>query len=587
MLNSMKELFKIAQKVNYILCKKHKCQAVLVVVLSTLGAMLETLGVAVIVPFIQALVSPDILKTNKFGSYFISKFEITSDTMMIVIIAVFIVMIYIMKNLYLIWLSYFKIKYQNNVQREISIRLMNSYMSRPYLFFTKINSSLLIRSIYSDVVGVYLVLTAGFTILAELLTAAGIALCVFATDWLMAIIIIAFIGICSLLIMIPLKRKLKAAGNSQGKYEALTYKCLSESFGGIKEILVMQRQEYFRKKYSQYYDERFKASIVFGIASQSPNYYIEVICVCGLILAVCVKLVLGTDKTIFISRLAVLALAAFRLLPSVSRIISGLNSIIYYNYAVNTIYSNIQEIENDAPMIEEMPMKRETQQIDVFNERLTLQNIVWTYSDTQEPVLDKINLNINKGRAVAFVGSSGAGKSTLADIILGLLVPQSGKMLIDGKDVTGRLADCSLIGYVPQTVFLADDSIRKNVAFGVEEEQIDNDRVWSVLSQAKIDQYIKELPEGIETMVGERGIRFSGGQRQRIAIARALYNMPEILVLDEATSALDTETEQAVMESIEELHGKKTLIIIAHRLSTIEKCDEVFEVAGGMLKKVR
>ena len=362
----------------------------------------------------------------------------------------------------------------------------------------------------------------------------------------------------------------------------LTRKWSSQAFQGIKEVLVLHKQEFFINKYRDTTAKQNVAMIRQTVAAESPAYILEMACVTGLILAVAVRVIAGVDNSSFVIDIAAFAVSAFRIMPSLGRITNSVNNILFNIPSLNKTYDTIKgepfEIENKADNKE----KRSKYDQLPFSKEIVLKNICWRYEDGTEDTIHNLNLTIKKGESVAFIGESGTGKSTTADIILGLFHPQKGAVYMDGIDIQDMPERWSrLVGYVPQSVYLLDDTIRNNIAFGVASEEIDDDKIWKVLEQAQLKSYVEKLPEGLETVLGELGVRFSGGQRQRIAIARALYFEPEILVLDEATSALDKKTEEAVMEAVDMLQGWKTLIIIAHRLSTIQKCDHVYEIING------
>ena len=384
-----------------------------------------------------------------------------------------------------------------------------------------------------------------------------------------------------LILFFGLKRLVKLFGRIGRDCDGKNLQYLTQAFNGIKEIMVMNRQEYFADNFNKTCSLSAKAAKRNNFLNVIPANVYEVVCVGGLIGIVVVRLNMTDDITGFVTKLAIIAFAAFRLFPSVSRLTTNLNAIMYNRPRLDSMYEMLKDIENDdtyrvklIPEDQIVPM--------TFDNELKIDNITWKYPQGQEPVLRQLAMSVKKGQSVALIGPSGAGKTTLADVILGLLKPQEGHVMLDGQDVYENLPGWSkIIGYVPQAVYLTDDTIRNNVAFGIYQDKIDEDRVWKALEEAQLAEFIRELPEGLDTMVGERGVRLSGGQRQRIAIARALYEDPQILVLDEATSALDTETETAVMEAIDSLHGSKTMIIVAHRLTTIRNCDAIFEINEG------
>ena len=410
------------------------------------------------------------------------------------------------------------------------------------------------------------------------------------TDWKLAISVVVSVGACLFFILFVFRNIMKKAGELYFKSMGDVNRWSLQLFSGIKEVLVFNRKDYFVNNYENSFLQVQRGRIRQTVATEIPAYIIEGACVTGIIAAVYIRVGNVTDTASFIPQLAAFAMAAFRLLPSVGRISSNFNLCIFNIPAVTEVYENILEArqfeENNVP---EDPLNLTESDVSGkekirFKESVVVDNVSYCYPDGERNVLDHVSLTIKIGQSVAFVGPSGAGKSTLADIILGLFKPQEGTVLIDGKNVWDNKLELSkIISFVPQSVYLIDDTIRRNVAFGIADEEIEDESVWNALEQAHIKEYVQALPNGLDTFVGERGVRFSGGQAQRLAIARALYSNPDILVLDEATSSLDNETESAVMESIELLQGYKTLIIIAHRLSTIEKCDKIYEIVDGQV----
>ena len=309
-----------------------------------------------------------------------------------------------------------------------------------------------------------------------------------------------------------------------------------------------------------------------------PKPVMETISISGLLLIVCVKVALGTEALSFIPTISVFAVAAFRMLPSANRIAEYLSRIMFSKAAIDAIYHDLKEIDR---LMESMKTIKDTEKI-LFQKEIRVDNITFSYPNTEKHVFSHASLTIPKNKSVAFIGPSGQGKTTLADIILGLLEPQEGSVLVDGTDIRrGMHAWNKKLGYIPQTISLLDASIRDNILFGIEKEKVNEERLQEAIKEAQLKEFIDTLEEGLDTVIGEGGVRLSGGQRQRIGIARALYHNPEVLVLDEATSALDNDTEAAVMEAIDYLAGSKTLIIIAHRLSTIQNCDLVYKIEEG------
>lgn len=589
---TLRSIRDVYRKFNVILDSNQKKWGVVVFLLSILGALAETLGVSVILPLVQAMIEPEQLLSIKVVADLCSILQIDTSKNLLVIVTFSVVLVYILKNVYLCFLSWVRVKYTSKIQRELSIRMLHSYMKRGYSFFRKTNTAILLRGTTESVVAVYNVILMFMKILAEILTILCIFILMIYTDWTMALSMVFLVGVCLVVIVTIFRKIMKKAGNIYYAGAGEVNRASLQLFNGIKEILVFNRKNYFVKKYEESFIKMQTGRIRQNVATEIPAYIIEGSCVTGIIVAVFIRVNLVENAADFIPQLAVFAMSAFRLLPSVGRITSNVNVCMFSLPAVSEVYENVLEARAyEKKMLREKELGEVTflaeKENNSFKENLIVDNIVWKYPDGEENVLDHVSLKIEKGQAVAFVGPSGAGKSTLADIILGLFQPQEGTILIDGVDVRCQKGLERIISFVPQSVYLIDDTIRRNIAFGIPEQEISDELVWNALEQAQMKGYVLQLPEGIDTIVGERGVRFSGGQMQRLAIARALYKDPDILVLDEATSALDSETEKAVMESIEALQGHKTLIIIAHRLSTIQKCDKIFEISNGVAVEKR
>lgn len=582
-MSRLKSVKDVWNKYNFILTASLKRWGVVVVLLTLIGAVFETMGVSIILPLVQVMIAPEALRENAIVEPIISYLGLDSDTALIWAIGIAVIFIYLLKNLFLLMLSWVRVKYSCKVQRELSIEMMDAYMKRGYIFFLNVSTGELLRGMQGSIVNTYNALYHCFRLFAEVLTITFICLYIMVSDIIMAMCVCVLAFLCLLIIIFGFQKWIKRCGEINYKYSALVNKTLLHTFQSIKEVLVLQRQKYFINSYRKEYIEQQKGIIGQTVGTESPAYLIEGVCVAGLIIAVCVKAINTENASTLVPQLAAFAVAAFRILPSLGRISSYFNQFMFCIPGINETYENFQEVrESDSNLISKLNDKKRIEKISGFEKKMTIAEITWKYPNAEETVLEGISMEIKKGQSIAFVGKSGAGKTTLADIILGLLPPQKGRVLIDGVDIKDIPKERSrIVGFVPQTVNLLDDTVRRNVAFGIEDSEIDDDMVWTALEQAQLKDTIENSANGLDTKIGERGIRFSGGQRQRFAIARALYCNPDILILDEATSALDTETETAVMESIEALQGHKTLIIIAHRLTTIRNCDVIYEIGNG------
>ncbi|MCR5249988.1 MAG: ABC transporter ATP-binding protein/permease [Lachnospiraceae bacterium] len=577
----MKAALDILKKLNYVLNAKQKRQYVFVVIIALIGSMFELLGVAAVMPFVESVMSSETAE-QKWYTALVRRFVPVSDPMeLITILGLFIIAVFVIKNIYLMFSTYIQVWYSTSVQKELSVRMTRTYLESSYLFHLANNSAVLIRSVNQDVVGVFGMFYYIFRIVSEFFTIISIGVYVVTLDPFLAISLMLILGSCMVVLFFGLKKLMKYFGKQEQNCEGRMLQYLTQAFRGIKEIMVKHREEYFIDSFEEASAQSARATkINYFLNAITTNIY-EMVCIGGLFAIVILRLRVVDDVTAFITRLATVAMAAFRLFPSVGRLTTNLNGIVYNRSRLDYLYENMKKIEEDDEYLHKQIEKEDQSELH-FEDKVELKDIRWRYPEGKKDILAKMNLTIKKGESVALIGPSGAGKTTLADVMLGLLHPQEGQILVDGTDIYGRTAAwAGLIGYVPQAVYLTDDTIRANVAFGIREEDIDDEKVWRALEEAQLADYIRSQDDGLDTMVGESGVRLSGGQRQRIAIARALYDDPEILVLDEATSALDTETETAVMEAIDSLHGSKTLLIVAHRLTTIRNCDSIYEVNGG------
>ena len=554
----------------YIMNHKQKRQCIIAFIAMLIAAIFETLGVSVVIPFIISMTQPNILMENQYVIECMELFQISSSTELMLLMAVGVILIYIIKNIIILLSNYTQIRFRNNLENDLSVLMLQSYMKRPYTFFLETNSGEILRGVNSDISGVAQVVDGFFLFFSELLTFSLIGVFLLYLNPFIACGLIIAVIAAGVLSVYGFKRQINRLGIRAREVFAKKYSCANQAIGGIKEITVMQRRECFVKQYEE--------------ASRIAGKIIEVVFIASIVLMCTIGLQGEVNIVEYIPQLSAIAVACVRILPSMSTMTSSINTLVYYRMTLDSVcenYRSAEQYENERGINTDSSFGGGNP-ANGFHNSIFLNDISWRYNNSDVDVLHNLSLTIQKGEAVGFIGESGAGKSTLADIILGLLKPQCGQVKVDNTDIyTIPKQWARIVGYVPQTVFLSDDTVRRNIAFGLPEEEIDDKLIWEALQQAQLSDFVRKLPEGLNTVVGERGIKFSGGQRQRVAIARALYYDPEILVLDEATSALDTETEQAVMEAIDTLQGHKTLIIVAHRLTTIKNCDKIYEIKDG------
>ena len=501
--------------------------------------------------------------------------------------AVGVIVIYIAKNAIILFSNYIQIRFRNNLEKELSVLMLDSYMKRPYTYFLEVNSGDILRGVNSDIAGVAQIVDGFFGFFSELLTFVLICVFLIYLNPIIAVGLIVAMSVCAVLIIFGFKGRINKLGKRAREVFARRFAYANQAVGGIKEITVMQRRECFTNQYAEASEVAARCNTSYQFTSRVPGKIIEVVFIASIVLMCTIGLRGELNIVDIIPQLSAIAVACVRILPSVSTMTASINTLVYYRMTLDSACDNVKKAEDYERWLQSY---REEREKDIsgyegkteFKDNIAIENIKWKYENTETYVLNGLSLQIQRGESIGLIGESGAGKSTLADIILGLLKPQEGTVTVDKFDVFAMPKQWSkMIGYVPQMVFLADDTIRNNIAFGLPENEIDEEQIWKALEQTQLKNFVEKLPAGLDTIVGERGIKFSGGQRQRVAIARALYYNPEILVLDEATSALDTDTETAVMEAIDALQGHKTLIIVAHRLTTIRNCDKVYEIRDG------
>ena len=572
------------KKICYIFDKKQKLKAALLFLVIIVGAFVELVGVSAVLPFISAVLNPDqILETPILGDlYRVLGFVDINEY--IVFLGGAIIVIYILKNIYVYVMHSMQYRFTYENQRRLSYKMMNCYMKQPYLFHLDHNSAELSRNINEDTVSFFEAILAGLQLASEGGVCLALLLSLLYQDISITLGIIALAGGFGIVFMKVFRKRLKAAGKRSRNKQGSTKQAVLEALGGVKEIKVLNREQVFVEKYNEDYKDYAESNRKFKVYGMIPKPVMETISISGLLLIVCVKIALGTEASTFIPTISVFAVSAFRMLPSANRMAEYLSRIMFSKPAIDAIYHDLKEIDR---LLENGKAIEDTDEI-TFQKEIIVKDISFHYPNTEKNIFTHGNLTIPKNKSVAFIGPSGQGKTTLADIILGLLEPQEGAVLVDGMDIRrGMHAWNRKLGYIPQTISLLDASIKENILFGIDKEQINENRLQEALQEAQLKDFVDTLEEGLDTVIGEGGVRLSGGQRQRIGIARALYHNPEVLVLDEATSALDNETEAAVMEAIDYLAGSKTLIIIAHRLSTIQNCDLVYQIDGGEIVQQR
>ena len=560
----------------------------LLTVMMIIGALLQTAGVGMLVSVVNIVIDPVKSADSQIARIFYDVIGKTSEegyrifqyTVMVSMILVFVV-----KNLFLYiqQKAMYAFVYRN--QFSTSERMMRNFVRRDYEYYLNADTAVVQRSITSDVNNMYALILA----ILQLISDGFVSLCVcafcLAQSGLMTIILAAVLILLLFIIKKVLKPVMYKAGKDNQDFYSGLFKWISQSVMGIKEVKIFGREQYFVDSYNRCGNGYVNAVQKYSLYNSIPKLLIEAVCVSVMMIYMIVMIALGRGSEALISDFATLAAAALVLLPAVNRINNQINSMSYFEPFLMNVSDNLQEDIDDANT--DMTFASDVPKL-ALKENISFDGITYSYPGSDVKILDKADLTIPIGSSIGIVGTTGAGKSTLVDILLGLLKPAEGVIRADGADIRDNYRSfLKNVGYIPQMIFMLDDTIRNNVAFGIAPEEQDENRIWEALKEAALDDFVRSLPEGLDTSIGERGIRISGGQRQRIGIARALYGDPEVLILDEATSALDNETESLIMESIGRFMGRKTLVIIAHRLQTIEKCDMVFRVGDGRITRER
>ncbi|MCM1088655.1 MAG: ABC transporter ATP-binding protein/permease [Muribaculaceae bacterium] len=581
---------KIYGKLMVLLDQKQKRKMLLLIFMMLIGAILETLGVGMIMPVMNVVLEENAVEKHVYLQWMCQVFHIDNTRDLTILVMSALIGIFAVKNVFLFFQQKMQLKFVYTNQFATSRRMMINFMQRPYEYYLNADTAVIQRNITSDVNNMYGLILSLLQLISESIVFVFLVAISLVSDIWMSITVTVLLVVALLVIKCILKPIMRKAGEENQEYYSGLYKWIDQSVMGIKEIKIACRENYFINEYSKCGAGYVGAVQRYNLYNATPRLLIETVAIAGMILYMMIQLLQGMAVIDIVPQLTLLALVAMRLIPCANRINNHLTSIAYFEPFFMGVNDNLQEEIQDASIDydAETYLKKDNVEKMEIKEKIELKDITYKYPNTNVYIFDHADMEIPIGKSIGIVGSSGSGKTTVVDILLGLLRLQGGEILADGIEVREHYKEwLKNIGYIPQMIFMIDSSIRKNVAFGCADEDIDDNKVWEALKEAQLDEFVRGLPEGLDTSIGERGIRISGGQRQRIGIARALFEDPEVLVLDEATSALDNDTEAAIMESINRLHGRKTLIIIAHRLQTIEKCDMVYRIKDGKAVRER
>lgn len=545
--------------------------------LMLIGMVLETLGIGLVIPAVALMIQGDLLARYPVADPILRSLGYPSRERLVLACLLILVVVAAVKALFLALLTWRQARFVFGIHRDLTQRLFIGYLRQPYVFHLQTNSAHLINTAISETsVFAHSGLTPGLSILTESCVLIGVSALLLVVEPVGSLLVATTLAVGVAAFSSLTRDRVSSWGKKRQLHDKWRYQYLQEGLGGAKEVKVLGREDEFLARYLVHGTASARSGERQTVMQQLPKLFLELFAVVGLAGLVLIMIWRGRPLESVLPTLGLFAAAAFRLMPSVSRLLGAVQNVRFSKPAIDTLYEEMRLLEG-TPVPEAggtMPFKR----------ALSLDHVSFQYPTSDAFALRSICLVIPQGSSVGFVGPSGAGKSTLVDIILGLFTPTEGTVSVDGVDVHTNLRGWQdQIGYVPQVIFLSDDTLRRNVAFGLPDNQIEEADVERAVRAAQLDRLVSELPSGLDTLVGERGVRLSGGERQRIGIARALYHSPSVLVLDEATSSLDTDTESGVMDSVRALKEDRTLIIVAHRLSTVAHCDILFRLERGEL----
>ena len=542
----------------------------------------EVVGVASIGPFMAIISTPELIHENKYLSFIYVFVNAKNDQSFIILIGVSVIVVLLFSNAYQAYMTW-KITHFTQFQvSRLSTQLLRQYVMQPYSFFLNKNTSELGKNILNEVSrAVGGVVLQALLVLSKIIITVFLFILLLLLDPVIAVISLIILGSVYVILFRAVKEKLGTIGELTVDANSQAFRHANEAMSGIKDIKLLGREHEFVSRFSSSANELSIYNTQSSIISMLPRYLLEVIAFGGIISIVIFLINSGVATENIIPIVAIYAMAGYRLLPALQQIYSGLTSIKFTLPAFDILASDLSEQSFDANN------KATKNDFISFNNYIQLKDISYSYPGVDNNLFSQLDLTIKANTTIALIGKTGSGKTTLVDIILGLLTPQSGSIVVDGTalDKSNISSWQSLIGYVPQSIYLSDDSIANNIAFALSKDEVDMQKVKLAAKIANIDNFVESLPDNYKTIIGERGVRLSGGQRQRIGIARALYHNPSVLVLDEATSALDSSTESSVMDAVESLSHKKTIILIAHRMDTIKNCDEVYSLKNGNIDK--
>lgn len=565
--------------------KKQKIHLFLLGIMIFVGGIVETLGVSAMLPVISVILNQEALAEYDIVKKVMKALHMETMQSFAMFLLGLLLAVYVFKNLYTIWLTYEQNRFMEVNKNRMISRVLREFLNRPYEFYLDADIPTVFRMTDSDIPKMFQLMMVLLQFTSEAVVFIFLAVILIVTDWKMAVLIVGVFGTITVLMNKVMKPRLNRLGKKTQEIQSRIAKWRIQAIYGIKDVKVLHREEFFAYNYE--HTGKYGAALArrYAVLNCIPRNLIEAVFIGCLVLYIMVYMGNGNDVSKLVTVLSVYGVAAIRLMPCINRINTYLTEIAYNQPCLDYVYENLNVSRKSMEEHKYLTTGNYNHKMEM-RDRIELRNITYAYPNTEKKIFDHADMVIPYGKSVGIIGTSGAGKSTMVDIVLGLLHVKEGEIICDGKNIFDNYASwLAQIGYIPQSIYLIDESIRSNIGFGIAEDEIDDVRIWKTLEEAQLKEFVEALPEGLDTKVGERGVRLSGGQRQRIGIARALYHNPEILIFDEATSALDNETEEALMGAINDFHGKKTMIIIAHRLNTIANCDIIYRIADGKVEE--
>ena len=546
-----------------------------------ISAILEVIGIGMIPVFVSIIATPDTILNIEWLLPMWEKFGIETSGDLLVYGAIFLIGVFSLKNIYLLFYGYIKARFIWLRFASIGSNLFKYYMYAPYDFHLRRNTSELLRNVTQETsMLANHVISPLLMIIMDVVLITSIFAMLIWMEPINTLIVFVILGGGGALFLRIIRKKMRFYGKTALNDRAKMIRSVNDGLGGFKDARVLNREQWFHKKFSNNIKSYGKSQTFNHVVSMANKPVIETIAITGLLLIALLLYWQGRNVESVIPVMTLFGAATYRLMPALQGLIKSITSLKYHIYSVDPLYDDTLELKRNVAVGD----KEVTTKL-IFSNKILFEETSFTYPGSENEAVKNLSVSISKGEAIGFVGPSGAGKTTLMDMLLGLLEPQKGRITVDGINIYSNVSEWKEnIGYIPQFIFLSDDTIRRNIAFGLSDDEIEEGKLQNAIKAAQLNEFLENLPKGVNTIIGERGTRLSGGQRQRIGIARALYNNPQVLIMDEATSALDNITEKFVIQAVEQLKRKRTIIMIAHRLTTVRNCDRLYYMDKAQIK---